>query len=139
MKAMANPLLVASDPMVNGAAALVLSICDIDTATLRESLLGSVDHVPALDGVTVTGGRLNVNSALHSCTAPPATPKGLVAVGGDSHVTLSWPAVTGALRYNIKRSLTSGGPYTVLAPDVEAAFNDYRDDVQHSLARALER
>jgi subtilase family serine protease len=105
-------------PHVSGAAALVLSMCDIDTATLRETLLGSVDHVPALAGLTVTGGRLNVNSALHSCTAPPATPDGLTAIGGDSHVTLTWPAVPGALRYNLKRSLTSGGPYAVLAADV---------------------
>jgi subtilisin family serine protease len=105
-------------PHVSGAAALVLSLCDIDTAALRETLLGTVDHVPALAGLTVTGGRLNVHSALHSCTAPPATPDGLTAVGGDAHVTLRWPAVSGALRYNVKRSLTSGGPYTILAPGV---------------------
>ena len=105
-------------PHVSGAAALVLSLCAIDTATLRETLLGTVDHIPDLVGLTVTGGRLNVNSALHSCTAPPATPEGLTAVGGDSHVTLTWPAVPGAMRYNVKRSLTSGGPYDVLAPDV---------------------
>ena len=39
-------------------------------------------------------------------------------MGGDAHVTLTWPAVPGAMRYNVKRSLTSGGPYDVLAPDV---------------------
>jgi subtilase family serine protease len=105
-------------PHVSGAAALVLSLCVIDTATLRETLLGTVDHVPELVGVTVTGGRLNVNSALHSCTAPPATPVGLAAVGGDSRVTLTWPNVPGAMRYIVKRSLTSGGPYAILAPDV---------------------
>ncbi len=105
-------------PHVSGAAALVLSLCNMDTATLRETLLGTVDHIPDLEGLTVTGGRLNVNNALHSCTAPPATPEGLTAVGGDSHITLTWPAVPGALRYNIKRSLTSGGPYEIVAPDV---------------------
>src|SRR5262245_13796805 len=41
-------------PHVSGAAALVLSICAIDTATLRETLLGTVDHIPDLDGLTVT-------------------------------------------------------------------------------------
>jgi subtilase family serine protease len=105
-------------PHVSGAAALVLSLCAIDTATLRETLLGTVDGVADLADVTVTGGRLNVNSALRSCTAPPATPDGLTAASGDGQVTLTWPAVPGALRYNVKRSLTSGGPYSLLAPDV---------------------
>ncbi len=105
-------------PHVSGAAALVLSLCAIDTATLRETLLGTVDHVPDLEDVTVTGGRLNVNSALHACTSPPSTPDGLTARGGDSRVTLTWPAVVGAMRYNVKRSLVSGGPYSILAEDV---------------------
>jgi subtilisin family serine protease/subtilase family serine protease len=105
-------------PHVSGAAALVLSLCTLDTAALRETLLGTVDYVPDLDGLTVTGGRLNVNSAMHSCTAPPATPDGLVAAGADSQVTLTWPSVPGALRYNVKRSLTSGGPYDVIAPEI---------------------
>ncbi|MGH6692241.1 MAG: S8 family serine peptidase, partial [Gammaproteobacteria bacterium] len=105
-------------PHVSGAAALVLSLCAIDTATLRETLLGTVDHVPDLEDVTVTGGRLNLNSALHACTGPPSTPDGLTATSGDSRVTLTWPAVAGAMRYNVKRSLVSGGPYSVLVEDV---------------------
>ena len=59
-------------PHVSGAAALVLSRCALDPAALKADLLGSVDPIPALAGVTVTGGRLNVYQALTACQ--PATP-----------------------------------------------------------------
>lgn len=57
-------------PHVAGAAALVLSVCSLDTAALRSNLLGNVDAISSLAGKTVTGGRLNVNKALLACNAP---------------------------------------------------------------------
>jgi subtilase family serine protease len=101
-------------PHVSGAAALVLAGCNLDTATLKETLLGTVDSLPTLAGLTTTGGRVNVYSALYSCTAPPQTPTGLKARGNDSKVTLTWSSALGAIRYNVKRSLTPGGPYSVI-------------------------
>ena len=106
-------------PHVSGAAALVLSRCAIDTAALKDTLLGSVEPVPALAGLTTTGGRLHVHSALRACTAPPDTPTGLTAGPGDTRVVLSWIPALGAIEYNVKRSLSSGGPYVVIASDVK--------------------
>jgi len=61
-------------PHVSGAAALVLSICNpLDTPGLKAALLNSVDPIPALSGITITGGRLNVNKAVSPCTAPSFT------------------------------------------------------------------
>ena len=108
-------------PHVSGAAALVLSACALDTATLKETLLGTVDPLPVLAGLTTSGGRLDVYSALSSCTAPPQTPTGLTAHGEDSKVTLSWSAALGAIRYNVKRSLTPGGPYSSVNAAVHGA------------------
>jgi subtilase family serine protease len=107
-------------PHVAGAAALVLSFCDLSTAALKDTLLGSSDPLPSLEGITVSGGRLNVNNALHACTAPPDTPAGLTARGADTKVTLSWSGALGAMRYNVRRSLTAGGPYSPLASAVKA-------------------
>jgi subtilase family serine protease len=98
-------------PHVSGAAALVLSRCSLDTPHLKEALLGSVDPVASMAGKTVTGGRLNVAGALHSCIAPPTTPTNLTAIGGDAQVRLTWSAAIGATRYRIKRGVASGGPY----------------------------
>ncbi|HEV2863613.1 MAG TPA: S8 family peptidase [Pyrinomonadaceae bacterium] len=61
-------------PHVSGAAALVLSRCALDTAGLKNALLGNVDQVASLTGLTATGGRLNVGKALASCTTATPTP-----------------------------------------------------------------
>ena len=55
-------------PHVSGAAALVLSACPMDTPTLINTLLSTVDVIPALSGLTITGGRLNVLAALAACS-----------------------------------------------------------------------
>jgi subtilisin family serine protease/uncharacterized membrane protein len=105
-------------PHVSGAAALVLSVCDMDTAALKETVIGTVAGLPALQGVTITGGRLQVNSAMRACTLPPETPANLTARPDDTRVLLAWNAALGAIKYNVKRSLTSGGPYMTMASDV---------------------
>ncbi|GAC1355637.1 MAG: hypothetical protein NVSMB42_14120 [Herpetosiphon sp.] len=68
-------------PHVTGAAALILSQTPQTTAQLKSTILSSVDPDPALAGLTITGGRLNVCRALPGCAAriappppPPPTP-----------------------------------------------------------------
>jgi endo-1,4-beta-xylanase len=51
---------------------------------------------------------------------PPPTPTGLTATAGNGQVTLSWNAASGATGYIVKRSTTSGGPYTVIANNISA-------------------
>ena len=63
-------------PHVSGAAALVLSRCNLSTAALKANLMDNVDQITALAGRTVTGGRLNVNRAIRACAGggnPPTT------------------------------------------------------------------
>jgi len=45
----------------------------------------------------------------------PAIPTGLCATPANAQVTLSWNAADGAIAYNIKRSVTNGGPYVSIA------------------------
>lgn len=49
---------------------------------------------------------------------PTPAPMNLTATAGDKKVILSWTAVTGAAGYNVKRSITAGGPYTAIASNV---------------------
>ena len=108
-------------PHVSGAAVLVLSVCQLDTPDLKDALIGTVDSAPGITGLTITGGRLNVNSAVHSCLAPPPTPENLSASAGDNRVLLSWTASLGATRYIVKRSTAQGGPYATIASNVKGA------------------
>lgn len=74
-------------PHVSGAAALVLSRCSLDTAGLKTNLLNNVDLIPSLSGLTITGGRLNVNKAIRACSAP-ATPDYTVSATPASQTVL---------------------------------------------------
>ncbi|HEX8188856.1 MAG TPA: S8 family serine peptidase [Pyrinomonadaceae bacterium] len=101
-------------PHVSGAAALVLSRCTLDTAGLKNTLLGNVDLVASLAGVTATGGRLNVGKALRSCagatptpTATPApTPSPTPAPNGAPTVALTSPA--GGTTFTAPANITLG-------------------------------
>ena len=106
-------------PHVSGAAALVLSRCNLDTAGLKDALIGSVQSMAALATTTMTGGRLDVNSAIHTCIAPPPPPQNVMAGAGDGRVLLSWDSSLGATSYEVKRSQTAGGPYTTIAANVK--------------------
>lgn len=56
----------------------------------------------------------------------PDVPLNLAATGGNGQVSLSWWDATGATSYNVKRSTTSGGPYTTIANGVTtASYTDY--------------
>ena len=71
--------------------------------------------MPFIDYLEVTGG--------WGLGTPP--PTGLTALGLANQVNLSWIASSNAASYNVKRSLASGGNYTVVASGVIATnFND---------------
>jgi autotransporter-associated beta strand protein len=55
----------------------------------------------------------------------PAAPAGLTATAGVGQISVSWPSVSGATQYNVKRGTTSGGPYTTsLGSPTSATFTD---------------
>ena len=75
----------------------------------------------------VLSGSANQLWALAAPSAP-VFPAGLSATATASNqVSLVWNAVSGATSYNIKRSPTSGGPYTTIATGVTSA--NYADTI----------
>lgn len=60
-------------PYVSGAAMLALTTCQVSTQQLRYLLLHSVYPQPTYSGVTTSGGRLYLSSALENCPYPKAT------------------------------------------------------------------
>lgn len=76
-------------------------------------------------------GQESANSTTESAKpeAPvvvPPPPVGLAAQAGNTQVGLSWNTVTGATyTYNVKRSLTESGPFTIVATNVTgSSFTD---------------
>src|SRR5579862_5008625 len=56
-------------------------------------------------------------------SAPPA-PTTLAATAGNQQISLTWTASSGATSYNVKRSTTTGGPYTQVGTAVVSSDMD---------------
>lgn len=72
-------------------------------------------------------GLVSANSTEISATpdGPPEVPTGLCAMAGTNRtVTLSWSATLNTANYQVKRSLVSGGPYSVVATPTITGFTD---------------
>jgi hypothetical protein len=57
-------------------------------------------------------------------TTPPSIPTGLTASAGNTQVSLTWSASSGATSYHVKRGTTSGGPYTQVAAPTTNTYTD---------------
>lgn len=75
----------------------------------------------------VTGwGAMNVDGfvASQASVAIPSAPTNLTANPGNGQVTLNWTASSGASSYNVKRSTTSGGPYSTVGTSSTTSFTN---------------
>ena len=82
-------------PHVSGAAALIWAqYPDLTNLQVKNRIVSTVDPIPALDGRSVTGGRLNAFVALaEPDSIPPAAVTDLAAADPTSNsITLTWTA-----------------------------------------------
>ena len=66
-------------------------------------------------------------SFVESVRQSAAGPAGLTGVAGNNQVSLAWNTLLGATSYNLKRSTTSGGPYTVISTSGIVTGTNYID------------
>ena len=64
------------------------------------------------------------NAQLASGIVVPGQPANLAATPGDTEVVLEWDDTATATRYNVKRALVTGGPYTVIASPAVSNYTD---------------
>ena len=88
------------------------TVSSFDVGTISGVGLNVVAATTTIDEIR-TGD--TYGEAVNAVTAPPNAPTGLNATVGTNLVSLSWTAATGIpSSYNIKRSSSSGGPYTTI-------------------------
>jgi hypothetical protein len=84
-------------PHVSGAAALLLSRCTANTAAVKSLIIHNVDRIPALSGMTITGGRLNLGLAIDAC-GPAGNTSPIVTLTEPANGTTFSPRAGIALR-----------------------------------------
>lgn len=72
-----------------------------------------------VSAVNGAGESTNSNEASAAPNPPPAPPTNLAATPGNAKVTLTWTASPFANEYNLYRSTTPGGPYSVVAFNID--------------------
>ena len=89
------------------------------TSFTNTGLTNGTTYFFVVSAVNSAGESGNSNQAsVTPQPSPPPAPTNLAATPGNALVSLSWNASTGASSYNVKRSTTSGGPYTTIATGV---------------------
>lgn len=83
---------------------------------------GSVDATGTSIGTAQT---FMIQTAQNGLPITPvaSAPVGLVATATSNQINLAWPTTPGAVSYNLKRSLTSAGPYATIAANITATTN----------------
>ena len=103
-------------PHVSGAAMLLLAKCTLSTGALKATLLANVDPLASLAGVTVSGGRLNVNKAIRSCAGVVAQPGAASFLKSDATTMGAWKGAYGADGFNVINDLASLPAYVTMTP-----------------------
>jgi hypothetical protein len=117
---------VGGNVIFGGAVTVAPSSANITAGTYKlltysNSLSGSpvfTYSAPSGSGQTAVFSTSTARVITVTISAPPSVPAGLTATGGDARVVLTWYAATNATDYNVKRSATNGGSYTLIATNV---------------------
>jgi fibronectin type 3 domain-containing protein len=80
--------------------------------------------VTAYNSAGQSANSAEVSATPAAAVAIPPVPSGLQAAAGDTQISLTWNASNGATSYNVKRSTTSGGPYTTVASPPATSFTN---------------
>jgi fibronectin type 3 domain-containing protein len=80
--------------------------------------------VSAYNSAGQSGNSPEVSATPAATVVIPPVPSGLQATAGDTQISLAWSASSGASSYNVKRSTTSGGPYTTVGSPINTSFTN---------------
>jgi len=82
---------------------------------------GSLDEIKIYNRAL---GNLEIAALYDDVAGPPAAPTNLAAMAANAGVTLSWWESPVAASYNVSRSISNGGPYTLIANVSAPGYTD---------------
>lgn len=91
------------------------------------NLLWDVTGGSLAAGAVIEMAQTNSNNSQLFTISSPLTlpgPGNLTSISSNSSVQLNWAAVSGTLSYYLKRSLTNGGPYSIIANVINTNYSD---------------
>ena len=98
------------------------------TEDFHDITSGTNSYYPAETGFDDATGLGSFNGAnLYNDLIGLQAPTGLTALPGNAEAFLNWSASSGAVSYNVKRSTTSGGPYTTVSTSGAVTTPNYTD------------
>jgi subtilisin family serine protease len=131
---------------VSGAAALILSVQQMSTTSLKADILNNVDPLSSLNGKVRTGGRLDVCKAVPGCAGPPPPPppvpvnSGLPVISGTAQVgqtlsvsTGSWSNSPSSYSYGWQRCDSGGGNCSAIQNQSRSSYVVQSGDVGFTL------
>ena len=86
--------------------------------------IGSYNITAQYVGNATNAASTSAALAIEVTSLLPPAPTNLLAAPGNNQIALSWTVSAGAASYYVKRSLTNGGPYTVIGNPVTANYQD---------------
>ncbi|HXH31580.1 MAG TPA: fibronectin type III domain-containing protein, partial [Bacteriovoracaceae bacterium] len=102
-----------------GAGAYV-TVAGVSSPYTINSLAGTTVYNVAVVGKNAVGASTSFQTPDVAKQTAPVAPATLTATASPGQVNLAWSAVSGAVSYNLYRSATTGGPYTLLASGITA-------------------
>jgi len=94
------------------------------SVTTSSLAIGSHSITAQYAGNATTAASTSAAVAIEIVGLLAPVPTNLLAVPGYNHVGLSWTLSAGATGYHVWRSLTNGGPYTVIANPSSGMYDD---------------
>lgn len=98
-----------------------------DTAPYQATTTFATAGTYAVTAIAYDSHGISRQSAVKTLTingVAPATPTGLSAIPGNARALLDWNTVSGATSYQVKRTTSSGGPYTTVANPTTSDYID---------------
>src|SRR5712675_543921 len=101
-----------------------------DRLVTDRNMLHGTANLPGNSGVDTSliyGDYYFLQGCYRARPAPPAPANLSATATSAGQVQLTWTAQSGPIRYSVKHSTTSGGPYTIIAPPPILTASSYTD------------